>query len=396
MLAATAIEPILPTQKTKALEDLACTVLESAARLSARIRGPLRTDLAEITRWMHCYYSNLIEGQQTKVRDIEAALKQDFSAEPKKRNLQKLALAHLEVQRWAQTSSDAPHGRDFICNLHRNFFEALPAEMRVATTVSGEETPLVPGELRNNDVQVGTFLPPEHTLVGPMLGHFQNRYESSDLSRIQRIIAIGASHHRLAWIHPFRDGNGRVVRLFSDTLIRQLGIDGGGLWSLSRGLAVFRKEYYDRLSNADQERSSSRADDGRCHLSEIALWEFCEFILRTMIDQIAFMERILDLNGLERRIEHYVHVAEPEVEKQADRVFLLLREALLRGQFERGEAGRIVGASSRTGQALLSLTLKAGLLQSPTHKAPVKLALPAKVLDIYFPKLFPVGHGGTD
>jgi len=396
MLSKTAIEPIIPTQKLKPLEDLACTVLESSARLSARIREPLHTDLAEITRWMHCYYSNLIEGQQTKVRDIEAALKKDFSAEPKKRNLQKLALAHLEVQRWAQQSTDAPHSQDFICNLHRRFYEALPAEMRVATTVNGEETPLVPGELRNNDVQVGTHVPPEHSLVAPMLGHFQNRYESSDLSRIQRIIAIGASHHRMAWIHPFRDGNGRVVRLFSDALIRQLGIDGGGLWSLSRGLAVYRKEYYDRLGNADQERSSSRADDGRGHLSETALWEFCEFILRTMIDQIAFMEKILDLNGLERRIEHYVHLADPEVEKHADRVFLLLREALLRGQFERGEAGRIVGASSRTGQALLSLTLKAGLLQSPTHKAPVKLALPAKVLDTYFPKLFPVGHGGAE
>jgi len=84
------------------------------------------------------------------------------------------------------------------------------------------------------------------------------------------------------------------------------------------------------------------------------------------------------------------------VEKQADRVFLLLREALLRGQFERGEAGRIVGASGRTGQAILSLTIKAGLLSSPTHKAPVKLALPSKVLDTYFPKLFPVGGGGPE
>jgi Fic family protein len=396
MLSRTAIEPILPTQKLKPLEDLACTVLESSARLSARIREPLHTDLAEITRWMHCYYSNLIEGQQTKVRDIEAALKKDFAHEPKKRNLQNLALAHLEVQRWAQKSTDAPHGQNFICSLHRRFYEALPAEMRVATTTSGGEVPLVPGGLRNSDVQVGTHVPPEHGLVGPMLSHLQNRYESPDLSRLQRIIAIGASHHRLAWIHPFRDGNGRVVRLFSDTLIRQLGIDGGGLWSLSRGLALFRKEYYARLSNADQERSSSRADDGRGHLSEIALWEFCEFILRTMIDQIAFMEKILDLNGLERRIEHYVHVGDPEVGKQASRVFLLLREALLRGQFERGEAGRIVGASGRTGQALLSLTLKASLLASTSHRAPVKLALPAKVLDTYFPKLFPVGHGGAE
>jgi|GEM_PF-6128775 len=111
MLTKTAIEPVVPTQRLQPLEDLGCTVLESAARLSAKVREPLRSQLAELTRWMHCYYSNLIEGQQTCVRDIEAALNQDFAAEPAKRDLQRLALAHLEVQRWAATQTGSPHIR---------------------------------------------------------------------------------------------------------------------------------------------------------------------------------------------------------------------------------------------------------------------------------------------
>lgn len=395
MLTKTAIEPVIVTQRLQPLEDLACTLLEAAARLSAKIRAPLRADLAELTRWMHCYYSNLIEGQQTRVRDIEAALKKDFATEPQKRNLQKLALAHLDVQRWAQASTRSPYGQDFICDLHRRFYAALPTELRVATTSSGTISPLVPGELRDRDVEVGNHIGPPYELVSDLLSHFQWRYESSDLSRIQRIIAIGASHHRLAWIHPFRDGNGRVVRLFSDTLIRRLGIDGGGLWSLSRGLAMHRQEYYERLANADQERSSSRADDGRGHLSERALWEFCEFTLRVMVDQIAFMERILDMEGLEQRIERYVHVVDPAARPESERVFLLLREALARGQFARGEAGRIVGGADRTGRRALVRALDAGLLTSDSPKAPVKLALPAKVLDSYFPQLFPPGQSGA-
>ena len=396
MLTKTAIEPVVPTQRLQPLEDLACTVLESAARLSAKVREPLRTQLAELTRWMHCYYSNLIEGQQTRVRDIEAALKQDFAAEPAKRDLQRLALAHLEVQRWSATQTGSPHTAEFIRELHRRFYAALPEEMRIATTSAAAHTPLTPGELRDRDVEVGSHVGPPHELVPALLGHFQWRYESADLSRLQRIIAIGASHHRLAWIHPFRDGNGRVVRLYSDAVIRQLGIDGGGLWSLSRGFARNRDEYYARLANADQERSTTRGDDGRGHLSERALWEFCEFTLRTMVDQIAFMERLLDLDGLAQRIDHYIHVAEPAVAKDADKVFLLLREALLRGQFARGEAGRIVGAGERTGRDLLGRTISAGLLTSESPKTPVSLALPAKVLDSYFPQLFPLNPVGGD
>ena len=390
MLTKTAIEPVVPVQKLQLLEDLACTVVETAARLSAKLREPLRAQVAELTRWMHCYYSNLIEGQQTRVRDIEAALKKDFATEPEKRNLQQLSLAHLEVQRWAAAQTGSPYSTVFIRELHRRFYAQLPEAMCVATTSKGEKTPLTPGELRDRDVEVGTHIGPPHELVPDLLGHFQWRYESADFSRIQRIVAIGASHHRLAWIHPFRDGNGRVVRLFSDAVIRQLGIDGGGLWSLSRGFARNRTEYFQRLSNADQERSSSSTDDGRGHLSERALWDFCHFTLRVMADQIAFMEQLLDLGGLERRIEHYVHVVDAQVAPDAGRVFLLLREALLRGEFPRGEAARIVGASDRTGRSVLALAVAAGLLVSDTPKAPVRLGLPAKVHETYFPQLFPV------
>lgn len=392
MLTKTAIEPIIPTQKLRPLEDLACTIVERSARLSAKLREPLRAQVAELTRWIHCYYSNLIEGQQTRVRDIEAALKKDFAAEPKKRDLQQLSLAHLEVQRWAAAHTDSPFATEFIRELHRQFYVQLPEAMRVATTSKGEKTPLTPGVFRDRDVKVGTHVGPPHELVPALISHFQWRYESADFSRIQRIIVVGASHHRLAWIHPFRDGNGRVVRLFSDAVIRQLGIDGGGLWSLSRGFARNRTEYYEHLSNADQARSSSSADDGRGHLSERALWDFCEFTLRVMADQIAFMEQLLDLDGLEHRIEHYVRAVDAQVVPEADRVVLLLREALLRGEFPRGEAARIVGASDRTGRSVLALATDAGLLVSDTPKAPVRLGLPTKVHETYFPQLFPVNQ----
>jgi len=157
------------------LEDLACTIVERAARLSARLREPLRIQVTELTRWMHCYYSNLIEGQQTRVRDIESALKQDFASEPKKRDLQQLALAHLEVQRWAAAQTGSPFKDSFIRELHRRFYAQLPDSLRVATTSKGERTPLSPGEFRDRDVEVGTHIGPPHELVPDLLSHFQWR-----------------------------------------------------------------------------------------------------------------------------------------------------------------------------------------------------------------------------
>jgi len=390
-LTESSLEPAFPLQQGSALEDLACAVIEQAARLKGKVRGPLLEDLAEVTRWMHCYYSNLIEGQQTRVPDIEAAVHQDFSTEPEKRDLQQLAIAHLACQRWAAGYEGSPFAPEFFCELHRRFYSALPPSLCVATTRAGAKVPLEPGVLRTIEVKVGSHVAPPPELVPGLMRRFRQRYETPEISRAARIVAVAASHHRLAWIHPFRDGNGRVVRLFSDALIRRVGIDSGGLWSLSRGLAFRREEYYERLAHADRERNPSLADDGHGHLSDRALREYCEFMLRVMLDQIAFMEKLLELDTLAERMERYVRV-EAGLGEAGERVFLLLREALYRGEFPRGEAGRIAGAGERTGRAALAMSVKAGLLKSSTPKSPVRLALPAKVLGSYFPQLFPPGQ----
>jgi len=382
------LEPLFPERHGPDLEDLACAIIMRAGQLQAKVRPQFREELCEVTRLMHCYYSNLIEGQQTLVPDIEAALRNDFSAEPEKRDLQKLALAHLECQRWASGYAGSPFAEEFLRELHYRFYSALPRSLCVATTSTGAKAPLVPGVLREGEVRVGAHLAPPYGLVPGLLGYFRRRYEASGPSLPLRIVAVAASHHRLAWIHPFRDGNGRVVRLFSDTLIRQLGIDACGLWSLSRGLAFAREEYYERLAKADQLRATDSADDGNGYLSERSLQEFCEFVLQAMLGQISFMEGLFELDTLGGRIEHYVRV-EAGLGEIGGRVSLLLREALYRGEFPRGDAGRIAGAGERTGRTALAAAVEAGLLKSLTPKSQVRLALPAKVLGTYFPRLFP-------
>jgi len=74
---------------------------------------------------------------------------------------------------------------------------------------------------------------------------------------------------------------------------------------------------------------------------------------------------------------------------EADRVILLLREALHRGEFSRCAAARIVNASERTGRTILTFATEAGMLGSETPKAPVRLGLPARVHETSFPQCLP-------
>ena len=112
----------MPEQRMAALEDLAGSVIERSAGLAEKVRAPLRADLAEMTRWMHCYYSNFIEGQSTRIRDIEAALQHDLSDQPKQRDLQQVALAHRDCQRWAAGNAGSPFQPDYFRELHRRFY----------------------------------------------------------------------------------------------------------------------------------------------------------------------------------------------------------------------------------------------------------------------------------
>jgi len=205
---------------------------------------------------------------------------------------------------------------------------------------------------------------------------------------VQKVVATAASHHRLAWIHPFLDGNGRVTRLFTHAYLVKARIDGHGMWTVSRGLARNRDAYLAALAGADEHR---RGDlDGRGNLSNRGLLDFCTFFLQAALDQIGFMADMLDLDGMQRRMAGYVERRVSLGELQAEAVYLL-REAFLRGEVPRGEAARITGRPERTARRILKDLLDKRLLAADTAKGPVRLAFPAKVAGYYFPRLYPEG-----
>ena len=159
------------------------------------------------------------------------------------------------------------------------------------------------------------------------MAHFEARYGFAPLGLGSRIMAIAAAHHRLNYIHPFLDGNGRVSRLMSHAMALEAGIGAHGLWSVSRGLArglESRGDYKRMMDHADSPRQGDL--DGRGNLSRRALAEFTASFLKVCLDQVGFMSGLFALDTLVERLR--VYIARRELKPEA---FSLLEQILQRG-----------------------------------------------------------------
>src|SRR5437763_11345520 len=129
------MEPLLPREGDRKLSNLALGLIRGAERLRGSLHPITRKLVAELVRSMNSYYSNLIEGHRTRPRDIDAAIRRDFSANPAQRSLQIQHLAHIEVQaemeaRLRSMSADEVCSADFLCWLHDGFYRRLPEVFR--------------------------------------------------------------------------------------------------------------------------------------------------------------------------------------------------------------------------------------------------------------------------
>jgi Fic family protein len=387
------IEPALLEEPSAAIVDVISELSAASATLGSALHARTAANLADLVRIMNTYYSNLIEGHDTRPRDIERALAGKFDRDEGRRNLQMEAAAHVRVQ--AQIDRMAaggelpePASADFIRWLHREFYRAAPKAM---LRIQGKDRAFVmePGDWRSraeHDVAVGRHQPPSSDRVEAFMEYFESRYRFDKLGRAGRIMAIGAAHHRLNYIHPFPDGNGRVSRLMSHAMAQRAGVGAHGLWSISRGLArglESRGDYKRMMDHADMPRQGDL--DGRGNLSQRALSDFVLWFLRVCLDQVTFMSRLFEIETLARRLKSYVERSET-LKPEATR---LLEEALMRGTFERGDASRITGLPERTARRVLNDAIATGLLDSDTPKGAVSLRFPTGALDVLFPRLFP-------
>jgi len=383
------MEPLVLSGSSRhrpSLSDLAIELATASAGFRRSMPDSVVTALADLVRAMNCYYSNLIEGHDTHPVDIERALKKDYSADPEQRILQLEAEAHVTVQKWID--EDGLKGRattsESILEIHRRFCELLPEELLIVEhPTTKEKLPVIPGELRQHDVEVGRHIPVSPGAIPRFLKQFEEVY--SKLGRSETILAAAAAHHRLAWIHPFLDGNGRVIRLMSYATLLD-ALDTGGIWSIARGFARNVEEYKKHLATCDMQRRNDL--DGRGNLSEEALSEFTRFFLEACLDQVKFMEELVRPEKLRARIKLWIDEL-AETGELHEKSGLVLDAILYRGKLPRSEVADLLGASPRTASRVVSGLIDHGVVTSESSKAPLHITFPAKLASRWMPGLFP-------
>lgn len=383
------MEPLLISESSRErreLTDLALELAQKSAGFRRSLPESLVVSLAGLVRSMNCYYSNLIEGHNTHPIDIERALKGNYSKDAQKRDLQFEAKAHIAVQQWLD--GGGLKGRtvtaDGIREIHRRFCEHLPDDLLwVDDPTTKERLRVIPGNFRTRDVAVGRHVPISPGAVPRFLHRFETTY--SQIGKSETILAAAAAHHRLAWIHPFLDGNGRVARLMSHATLLDT-VDTGAVWSVARGLARSVDTYKQNLAACDQVRRNDV--DGRGHLSEENLVEFTRFFLTTCLDQVTFMEELMQPEQLRARILLWAE-EEVRLERLPPKSGNILEAVLYRGDLPRGDASAIVGTGDRQARRVVSALVERGVLISETTRAPLRLSFPATLASRWMPGLFP-------
>lgn len=184
--------------------------------------------------------------------------------------------------------------------LHKRVVDGL-------STTAGGEGSSAPGAWRSVPVSIAgsRHRPPQPGDVPSLMDELFSFLAAEDEPRYD-LIKLAIAHHRMAWIHPFDNGNGRTIRLFTYGLLIRAGFRVAGEGRGGRILqptAVFcsnREAYYDALAGADGG-------------DEAGLLSWCRYVLKGLKAEIEKIDRLSDYGFLRDRL------LLPAIDELADR-----------------------------------------------------------------------------
>ncbi|RWZ59656.1 Fic family protein [Labedella populi] len=243
-------------------------------------RPQLIIELHSLFQILSSVISARIEGNRTTVYDaIRGPSGDDEQQSEAQREINNLLAAMRLID---ELPPEAPLTHSLVREFHRMTVDGLTRE--------GDPTP---GSYRVVDVEIlnSAHTPPSHVYVHSEMSDFLE-FANRPLPAHQQMIHVAIAHHRFLWIHPFRNGNGRVSRLVTYFMIRRNGfVSPVGLRTVNP-TAVFgndRDEYYASLEAADDLSNSGTV-----------LW--CTFFARGVHDDLERLTKLQDAEYLSREV----------------------------------------------------------------------------------------------
>lgn len=239
--------------------------------------------LKQIFHTLESVGSARIEGNNTTIAEyIETKLSPQEIAPPSIQEIKNIenAMAFIE-----EHIDEYPINRSFISEIHKIVVNGLLPP----PNGEGDKSP---GEYRKVNVRIAKskHVPPEPVLISQYMDELFQFINNHDSQKYD-LLKIAIAHHRFVWIHPFANGNGRTVRLFTYAMLLKLGFNVGA-GRILNPTAVFcskRNNYYVHLSEAD-----TGTDSG------ILSW--CEYVLKGLNEEIQKIDHLLDYEFLKKEI----------------------------------------------------------------------------------------------
>jgi Fic family protein len=391
--------PIIPQELNGNIDTQLLIKAEKICTKSAKMVGNYNikviNEIKDLLRMVNSYYSNKIESEGTHPINIEKAMRAEYSNNEKAKNLQLLSLAHIKTQDfiedYCQYSKNNPYSKEFIKDIHKEFYSQDGMESFIKIQDDKDIIKMTPGELRQRDVKIGQHIPVSYKELDSMMNKYEDFYKPKQMTQALKLIYALSAHHRLSFIHPFLDGNGRTSRLVLDAALLNMNLDGYGLWNISRGLARNLDKYKLNLAYADTKRLNDL--DGRGSLSTKELKKYVDFMLNIAMDQVEYMQEQLDLSTLSSRIENYVEFSNKGMYRLAEPLpkysNILLKELLVLGEMPRGDVAKLIGKKTTVTSTFINKLIKMNYLKSDEPRGKIRIKFNAHFAMRLFPELMP-------
>lgn len=182
-------------------------------------------------------------------------------------------------------SSKTKISRAFISEIHKILVDGL-------TPPPSGEGSKYPGEMRPKNVVItkSNHIPPEAIKVSDYFNELI-AFINQPIESQYHLLAIAISHHRMAWIHPFDNGNGRLVRMFTYALLIKQGfqVKSGRILNPTAVFCMDRDKYYDMLALADSGEEEKTL-------------EWCLYVLEGLRTEIEKIDKLLNISYITNNI----------------------------------------------------------------------------------------------